>query len=66
MPSNSCTSIRRFLRDESGAITFDWVVLTAAFIGLGLSVLSVVRGGMDDLSVRIDDAPPTVVAEQTY
>ncbi|SDI67288.1 Flp family type IVb pilin [Lutimaribacter saemankumensis] len=25
---------KRFLRDESGAVTVDWVVLTAAVVGL--------------------------------
>ena len=26
--------VKRFLRDESGAVTVDWVVLTAAVVGL--------------------------------
>lgn len=28
-----------FYRDESGAVTVDWVVLTAAIVGLGFVVL---------------------------
>jgi Flp pilus assembly pilin Flp len=28
----------RFLRDEDGAVTVDWVVLTAAIVGLGLVI----------------------------
>ncbi len=28
-----------FLRDESGAITVDWVVLTASIVGLCLSLI---------------------------
>jgi hypothetical protein len=39
-----------FLHDESAAVTADWVVLTAALVGLGLAVTSVVSGGMEDLS----------------
>lgn len=40
----------RFLRDESGAVTVDWVVLTAAIVGLGLAVMAVVSGGVENLS----------------
>lgn len=39
-----------FLSDESGAVTVDWVVLTAALVGLGLAVISVVSTGLEDLS----------------
>ena len=41
---------RNFLSDDSGAVTVDWVVLTAALVGLGLAVMGVVRGGVADLS----------------
>ncbi|MCU0907400.1 MAG: hypothetical protein MUF73_08135 [Rhodobacteraceae bacterium] len=30
--------IKNFLRDEDGAVTVDWVVLTAAIVGLGLVI----------------------------
>lgn len=33
------SQFRRFLRDVSGAMTVDWVVLTAAILGLGMVVL---------------------------
>lgn len=45
-----------FLSDESGAVTVDWVVLTAAIVGLGLAVMSVVSGGVEDLSGDISNA----------
>jgi Flp pilus assembly pilin Flp len=32
----------KFLRDEDGAITVDWVVLTAGMIGLAIGVVSTV------------------------
>lgn len=32
-------SLRQFSCDESGAITVDWVVLSAALIGLGMVVM---------------------------
>ncbi|MEM7490930.1 MAG: hypothetical protein AAF390_17580 [Pseudomonadota bacterium] len=44
-----------FTADESGAVTVDWVVLTAALVGLGLAVMSVVRGGVTDLTDNIGD-----------
>ena len=47
--------INRFLADESGAVTVDWVVLTAALVGLGLAVMSVVSGGIETLSTSISD-----------
>lgn len=31
--------IKRFQRDEEGAVTVDWVVLTAALVGLGFGVV---------------------------
>ncbi|MEM8823279.1 MAG: hypothetical protein AAGF30_06685 [Pseudomonadota bacterium] len=39
-----------FIDDEAGAVTVDWVVLTAALVGLGLAVLTAVRQGVSDLS----------------
>ena len=30
----------RFYSDETGAITVDWVVLTAAIVGIGMLVLT--------------------------
>lgn len=43
-----------FAEDESGAVTVDWVVLTAAIVGLGVAVYGVVSGGVSDLSSDID------------
>ena len=48
--------IKNFASDESGAVTVDWVVLTAALVGLGLAVMSVVSGGVEDLSTDINSA----------
>lgn len=39
-----------FVRDESGAVTPDWVVLTGAIVGLGLVMLNAVGKGADDLA----------------
>lgn len=37
---------KTFTEDEDGAVTVDWVVLTAAIVGIGLVVLNVVRDGI--------------------
>ncbi|MDJ0993192.1 MAG: pilus assembly protein [Dinoroseobacter sp.] len=43
-----------FRNDEDGAVTVDWVVLTAAIVGLGIAVYAVVSGGISDLSTDVD------------
>ncbi|SNT18203.1 Flp family type IVb pilin [Tropicimonas sediminicola] len=42
--------IKTFRNDEDGAVTVDWVVLTAAIVGLGIATLAAVSGGVSDLS----------------
>ncbi|PWJ21167.1 pilus assembly protein [Jannaschia seohaensis] len=41
---------RSFLAAEDGAVTVDWVVLTAALVGLGLAVMAVISTGLENLS----------------
>ncbi|GAA0284955.1 Flp family type IVb pilin [Rhodovulum strictum] len=48
--------IKRFHKDESGAVTVDWVVLTAAIVGLGIAVLASVRTGVEDVAGKIESA----------
>jgi Flp pilus assembly pilin Flp len=45
---------KNFKNDESGAVTVDWVVLTAAIVGLGIAVLAAVSDGVENLSSDID------------
>ena len=47
--------MQNFIHDESGAVTVDWVVLTAALVGLGLAVLGVVSGGISGQSEQMSD-----------
>ena len=44
---------KTFCRDEDGAVTVDWVVLTAAIVGLGIAVLTSVQGGTQSLADKI-------------
>ena len=56
--------IENFRNDESGAVTVDWVVLTAAIVGLGIAVVATVRGGAENMAESIgtslDTAAPTI------
>lgn len=33
----------QFINDEDGAVTVDWVVLTAAIVGLGVAVVGTIH-----------------------
>ncbi|NIY71992.1 hypothetical protein HCZ30_06020 [Marivivens donghaensis] len=35
--------INNFRRDEDGAVTVDWVVLTAAMVGIAIAIISSVN-----------------------
>jgi Flp pilus assembly pilin Flp len=44
---------KSFKNDESGAVTVDWVVLTAAIVGLGMVVMGTVGDGITGLGEAI-------------
>ena len=46
--------IQNFRADEDGAVTVDWVVLTAAVVGLGIAGVAAVKGGVDGLATDIE------------
>jgi len=48
--------IQNFKNDEAGAVTVDWVVLTAAIVGLGLAVIASVRTGAGALATDISSS----------
>ena len=48
--------IMTFIQNDSGAVTVDWVVLTAAMVGFGLAVVTVVGGGVEDHSGELQAA----------
>ncbi len=57
--------LKNFIASESGAVTVDWVVLTAALVGLGLAVMTVVSSGVEQLSTDIDEELSTM-GTQSY
>lgn len=44
---------KRFQKDEDGAVTVDWVVLTAAVVGLGAAALNMVRTETKTLTEKV-------------
>lgn len=47
------TKIFGFAKEQDGAVTVDWVVLTAAIVGLGIAVITVIAGGALDHSTGL-------------
>lgn len=45
--------IKNFRKDEDGAVTVDWVVLTAAVVGLGVAAYSAIESETVALSSDI-------------
>ena len=48
-------ALKSFINDDSGAVTVDWVVLTAAVVGLGIYVTATVGSGIQTLGQKIVD-----------
>jgi Flp pilus assembly pilin Flp len=46
---------KNFSKDEDGAVTVDWVVLTAAVVGLGIAGVSTVNTGIGQLATTIQE-----------
>ena len=44
------TALIKFFSSEDGAVTVDWVVLTASVVGLGLLIITPIAVGTDGLS----------------
>ena len=44
---------KSFRKDEDGAVTVDWVVLTAAIVGLGVAVLASVTSGTKTVTQNV-------------
>ncbi|RYG92920.1 hypothetical protein EU803_02095 [Loktanella sp. IMCC34160] len=42
-----------FQKDDEGAVTVDWVVLTAAVVGLGIAVVTTIGKGALDQSTGV-------------
>lgn len=61
----SARMFERFLKDESGAVTVDWVVLTAGIVGLGLMVLIGVNNSLGSAATALNTDILTTSASAT-
>lgn len=53
---NLLNIFKSFANDEAGAVTVDWVVLTAGIVGLGIIVMTSVGGGVTTVGGKIATA----------
>ena len=53
--------IQNFMKSEDGAITVDWVVLTAAVVGLAGASAALINDGIVSASTNIEEG---VMAQQ--
>lgn len=52
--------LHNFMTDEDGAVTVDWVVMTAAVIGIGIAWTTSVGGAADEHTTRIGDTMSSI------
>ena len=61
--------IKNFRKDENGAVTVDWVVLTAAVVGLAVAAYSTIETQTQnlaaDIGATIDNEDVTATAAAT-
>ena len=55
--------MQKFRKDEAGAVTVDWVVLTAAVVGLAIAAYSTIE---DNANTLITAAGGAVAAENDF
>lgn len=47
--------LKKFYDNESGAVTVDWVVLTAAVVGLAVALVLALTNGSVGVSVGVEE-----------
>ena len=53
--------IKAFASDENGAVTVDWVVLTAAVVGLAVAAYGSIQTGTSNLTAATNTSLGTMV-----
>ena len=48
--------LKKFAKDDDGAVTVDWVVLTAAIVGIAIAMTSIIRSGVNTTATEISNA----------
>lgn len=54
-----CTPLMAFQQSESGAVTVDWMVLSAGVIGITISVIATLSSGTHNLASNVGNAMNT-------
>ncbi|MEM9349110.1 MAG: hypothetical protein AAGA47_02535 [Pseudomonadota bacterium] len=47
-------TFKEFAANEDGAITVDWVVLTAAIVGMGIAIVAALASGTTNVGNTVD------------
>jgi Flp pilus assembly pilin Flp len=58
--------LRNFVQDDSGAVTVDWVVLTAALVGLSALVVLTIAGAALDSGTGVGAHLENSTINSTY
>jgi len=56
--------LNKFFKSETGAITVDWVVLTAAVMGLSLAAIVLIEASLDSSGNTISNRIVAVVGQE--
>lgn len=56
----------RFAREEDGAVTVDWVILTAGVVGLVFVAMNGLRGNMSSVGAKVQDTLTGMEIKTTF
>ncbi len=59
-------SIQRYLRDDNGSVTVDYTVIGAGAIGMAIAATTILTGGIDFLTSRVDEELRTRQLSDSY
>lgn len=48
--------VKKIIEDQNGAVTVDWVVLSAVILGLGATTYAVMEDGVDGFTTNFSTA----------
>jgi hypothetical protein len=57
---------KKFHNEEDGAVTVDWVVLTAAVVGLGFAALFAIRSATGGVTTKIANHMNSMTISSTF
>lgn len=62
----SRAALESFQSDEAGAVTVDWVVLTASVVSLVLVAMAGLKGNMTSIGQRVEDHLMSASIDTTF